>query len=120
MARMYTILVVDDEPDFLDLVAKILAEPGYTVVTAKAGYEALRILAERPIDLLIADIRMPGINGFQLAAQAKLMRPSVHVIYLTGFYSEAEETTWPRFGALLEKPVRPATLLRAIDREMTA
>lgn len=60
----------------------------YTVLTASTGYEALRVLVERWLDLLITDVVMPGISGFELARQAKLMRPHLHVIYLslgTGF-----------------------------------
>jgi CheY-like chemotaxis protein len=53
------------------------------------GYEAVRILAGRWVDLLIADIKMPGLDGFELARQAKLMRPNLYVIYLSATSSHA-------------------------------
>src|SRR5690348_4504896 len=85
MARMYTILITDDDPDVLSVMAAILRAPGYTVLTAPDGYEAIRVLADRHVDLLLTDLRMPGLDGQQLVIQAKVMRPSLHVVYMTGF-----------------------------------
>src|SRR5260221_10205670 len=62
------------------VLVAILAEPGHTVLTASNGYEALGIPVERVVDLLITDVRMPGISGFEFARQATLMRPYLHVI----------------------------------------
>jgi CheY-like chemotaxis protein len=80
MPPVYTVLVADDDPSVLEVVAKILREPGYAVLTAHDGYEAIRILADWHIDLMLADIRMPGLDGMQLALQAKVMRPYLHII----------------------------------------
>jgi len=55
-----TILVVDDEAQQRELVARILTDPDHRVLTAADGYEALRILEERPVDLLLTDVKMPG------------------------------------------------------------
>ena len=119
MARVYTILVVDDDPDLIDLVTRVLEEPSYAVVTARDGFQAIRILADRHIDLMITDIRMPGLSGFELAAQAKLMQARLHVIYISGYYAEAREGRLPAYGLLLQKPVRPDALLATIRQEMT-
>lgn len=82
--RLHTILLVDDESELRDVLVTILAEPGHTVLMASDGYEALRILVERRVDLLITDVKMPGISGFELARQAKLMRPDLHILYISG------------------------------------
>jgi PAS domain S-box-containing protein len=60
------VLAVDDEPDARDLMQRVLAEHGATVITAGSGEEALRILETVPFDVLLSDIGMPGIDGYQL------------------------------------------------------
>jgi CheY-like chemotaxis protein len=116
MMPLRTILLVDDELELRDVVAAILAEPGYTVLTATDGYEALRVLVDRVVDLLITDVKMPGISGFELARQAKLMRPHLHVIYLSGQASRVDRLG-PTYGTLVRKPVRGGDLLEMIERE---
>ena len=116
MPRVYTVLVADDDALVLDVVAKILAGPGYTVITARDGHEAIRILADRDVDLVITDIKMPGLDGIQLSIQAKAMRPDLHIIYITGF---ARPHNGLNYGLVLEKPVRAADLIRTIENEMS-
>jgi CheY-like chemotaxis protein len=117
-AAMFTILVADDDPSLLTIVAQILAEPGHIVLAASDGFEAVRILGDRHVDLMIADVRMPGLDGLQLGRQAKLMRPNLHIIFISGRPLGGEAI--PEFGILLEKPIRAATLLAAVRTEMTA
>jgi CheY-like chemotaxis protein len=117
MMPLRTILLVDDDLELRDVVVAILAEPGYTVLAASDGYEALRILVDRSVDLMITDIKMPGISGFELARQAKLMRPNLHVIYLSG-QASGPDRQGPIYGVLIRKPVRAGDLLEVIEREM--
>ena len=118
MAFKYTIMVVDDDPALLEILAKVLAEPGYVVLTAKDGYEAVRVLAERHVDLMITDVRMPGLSGFELATQAKLLRPNLHIVYMSGYYRDLREGRLPTYGVLLQKPVRSDALLNTIHHEL--
>ena len=113
---MYTILVADDDPGLLAVVARILSEPGYTVLTASDGFEAVRLLADRHVDLLIADIRMPGLDGPQLGRQAKVMRPHLHIIFISG----RPAANAPEFGTFLEKPIRARDLLAVVQHELSA
>jgi CheY-like chemotaxis protein len=117
MARSPTILVVDDDQDLRDVLVAMPTEPGYTILTASTGYEALRVLVERWVDLLLTDVEMPGISGFELARQAKLMRPKLHVIYISGRIP-GPEGNGLTYGMFLPKPIRTATLLQAVTREM--
>lgn len=114
-AGMRTILVADDDLTLLDVVARTLADPDFTVLTARDGFEAVRILADRHVDLMIADINMPGLDGLQLGLQAKVMRPNLHIIFISG---TAPARALPSFGTLLEKPIRPRELLAAVRRQL--
>lgn len=116
---MYTILVVDDDPALLELLVAVLEEPGYVVVTAGNGYEAVSVLADRHVDLMLTDIRMPGLSGLELARQAKLFRPHLHIIYMSGFYDDREGGGRHEYGVLLQKPVRPEALLATIRNEIS-
>jgi GntR family transcriptional repressor for pyruvate dehydrogenase complex len=113
----HTVLVVDDDPLVLDVVARILAVPGCTVLTARDGYEAAQTLADRNVDLMITDLKMPGLDGVELGIQAKRMRPHLHIIYITGFSDIAKRA---QHGRVLQKPVRLADLLETVKDEMLA
>ena len=115
MLTPYTILVVDDDPLVLDVVAKILGAPGCTVLTARDGAEALRTLGERSVELMITDLIMPGLDGVQLGIQAKLMHPYLHIIYITGFADIAKRA---RYGRVLQKPIRAAALIQSVKSEL--
>jgi CheY-like chemotaxis protein len=115
MTLHYTILVADDDRVLLDILGDILAEPGYTVLTAGNGYEAIRILADRHVDLMIADVDMPGLDGIELGLQAKVMRPNLHIVFISGGVLRR-----PSFGAVLQKPLRRADLLEVVAHEMAA
>jgi CheY-like chemotaxis protein len=116
MVRPYTILIADDDPILREVVTNILQEPGFLVASAADGYEAIRILADRHVDLIIADVRMPGLDGLQLCLQAKVMRPRLHVIYITGFAESAKQV---RNGRVLQKPIRAAELIRIVTLEIS-
>jgi DNA-binding response OmpR family regulator len=118
MVRLQTILVVDDESELRKIIVMTLTELGFKVLTASDGYTAIRILADRNVELLLTDIRMPGMNGYDLARQAKLMRPRLHVLYMSGYETEADRGLGSTYGHLLHKPIRPAELVREVSREM--
>ena len=84
-----TILVVEDDPVLRDLVRRMLEEEGYSVLTAGSGDEAVG-LAHRftePIHLVIADLVLPGVSGFDVADRVRSSHPERQVLYITG-YSE--------------------------------
>jgi len=115
------ILVAEDESVVRDLVMRMLSERGFGVLTADDGYEALRILSEkRPIDVLFADIVMPGMDGVQLARQAKLMRPEIKVLFATGYVQKATERNAIHVGRVLYKPLRQAEVIREVESLLAA
>ena len=108
-SRAATILVVDDDALINMNAVDMLEQLGHTAIEAYSGAEALKILAsDRPIDLLITDYAMPGMNGVELATQARQLRPGLAVVLATG-YSElpsGAQIDLPR----LNKPYQQADL----------
>ncbi|HWB48570.1 MAG TPA: PAS domain-containing protein [Stellaceae bacterium] len=105
------ILLVDDDPDVRAVAATMLREAGHTVIEAGSGGAALERLVERttPIDLLIADLAMPGMNGFELARAARQERPDLPVLFVTGFADMARSED-SRRETVLQKPFRAEEL----------
>lgn len=116
MARQFVVLVVEDETPVRNFALELLTAAGFITLAAADAYEAIRIIAERHVDLLFTDIVMPGADGFDLAAQAKLIRPNLKVLYSTGFADRAKGRYGPRYGKLLEKPIRAETLTSEIRK----
>jgi len=78
------ILVVDDEDGFRMFVNDILSDYGYDVMEASNGEDALRRVKEKVFDLLITDIKMPGMNGLELLCKVKMNYPNIEVIVISG------------------------------------
>jgi two-component system, cell cycle response regulator CpdR len=113
-----SVLVVDDDADVLDIVASVVASAGHNVVKAGNGNEALNVLDGGDLfDLMITDIIMPGLNGFNLARMARMRRPLLRILYLTGFHEEAiaMRDAGGRYGKLLLKPIAPQDLQNEVD-----
>src|SRR5262252_6280126 len=84
----YTILLTDDNLDYLQVTKRLLEREGHTVLTASAGQEALEILKRDRIDLLLLDYYMPGMTGEQVVTELRRWNPYVQVILQTGYASE--------------------------------
>lgn len=119
MAPQFTVLFAEDDTLVRDAVIELLRQHGFGVLVAQDGYEAIRLLAENAVDLLFTDVVMPGISGFELARQARLMRPSLRVLYLTGHADQAEGRGL-RYGKLLHKPLRAAEILAEVCQALSA
>jgi YesN/AraC family two-component response regulator len=90
------------------------------VFAAADAYDAVRILAEHHVDLLFTDVVMPGMDGVQLASQAKAMRPGIRVLFATGYVQRATERGAMRLGGLLYKPLRQAEVIREVAAVLVA
>jgi DNA-binding NarL/FixJ family response regulator len=113
------LLVVDDEPNLLRAVAACLKAEDYEVSTARSAHEALMQLAETVPDLIISDIRMPGMDGFKLARQLRGAPRTalVPIVFLTARDETADRIEGFRAGvdAYLTKPFEPEELIAVVN-----
>ena len=94
-----TIIIVDDEAEIREALSRHFRFLGYTVKTAGGGEEALSILAAEKADVLISDIRMPGMSGEALLKAAKREYPMLHIIMMTGYVNQESVLSCMRHGA---------------------
>lgn len=115
---MKRLLVVDDEPKLLRAVAVDLKGEGYDVATARSGAEALISVAQRLPDLIVSDIRMPGMDGYEFARRLRQNQSTalVPIVFLTAKDTTADRIEGFRTGidAYLTKPFEPDELLAVI------
>lgn len=115
MEQPINILIVDDEPKNLTVIEAILSDPSYTLMRANSAEEALMALLVEDFALLILDVRMPGMTGFELANIVKERKKTarVPIIFLTAYYNE-DGHVLEGYGSgavdYLHKPVNPAAL----------
>jgi DNA-binding NarL/FixJ family response regulator len=117
------LLIVDDEPNLLRAVAACLKAEAYDVSTARSGREALLQLAEAVPDLVVSDIRMPGMDGYQLARQLRGSPRTalVPIVFLTAKDETADRIEGFRAGidAYLTKPFEPEELIAVVNGILT-
>lgn len=86
---MKQVLIAEDEMMLRILAAESLESSGLTVFQAKDGLEAIEVLNGNPdIEILISDVKMPRMNGYELAEAALAMRPNISIIFMTGYSQE--------------------------------
>jgi CheY-like chemotaxis protein len=116
LASLPHVLVVDDEPDMLDNVARILRRGRYECVTAGSAEEAITLFQRRRPDLILTDLRMPGMDGLALLRAVRQHVPPTPVVIFTAYASEAtaQEALTAGASAFLPKPFTGAQLLEAV------
>jgi two-component system cell cycle response regulator CpdR len=116
------ILIVDDEPIVRNLLRDTLTGRGYDLAFAGNGVEALEKLEAEPFDLLLSDVVMPEMEGFELLKRAKKVFPDLRVIILTGFSREHDISDFLLYGAdeYLTKPFQVQELLAAVEQVLGA
>jgi CheY-like chemotaxis protein len=115
-----TALVVDDVADVTEMLAVVLSHAGYSVVTAASAPAALKAARERQFDVIISDIGMPEMNGYQLAREVRMLPgyETVPMVAVTGYsmFDDKERSTNAGFNAHMTKPIDPRALLDLIDQ----
>ncbi len=120
-----TILVVDDEPQIVRVVRSYLEQAGFRVVTAYNGKDALFTARHEHPDLVVLDLQLPGMDGWEFARRIRVEQPGVGIIMLTARVEEADRVVGLELGAddYVTKPFSPRELLarvRAVLRRMQA
>jgi CheY-like chemotaxis protein len=116
--RAMSVLIVDDEESVRKFVERVLREAGYTTATASDGPEAIELASTlEPLDILVTDLMMPQMTGDELARRMLMTRPSLKVLYLTGFSDRLfkEKVTLWQDEAFLEKPCSVKGLVQAVS-----
>jgi two-component system NtrC family response regulator len=110
---MNTILVVDDEPNYLVVLSELLKEEGFEIFTAESGEKGLQIARENDLDLIITDMRMPGMDGLELLKTVKSFNQDLPVIMVTAFGEVEKAVVAMKAGAYnyLAKPFSNDELL---------
>jgi two-component system response regulator PilR (NtrC family) len=120
---MSTILVVDDEPDIIEVLEIVLLDQGLDVLKAASGREALAILREKEVDVVISDIKMPDFSGVELLRESKQIAPDAIFIMVTAFASAETAIEALQHGAFdyITKPFRMEDLktvvLHALEKK---
>jgi CheY-like chemotaxis protein len=112
---MKTVLVADDEPTLLSLIADLLADEGYAVVTARDGREALDLASEEPPDLILLDVMMPRLDGRE-AFRLMRDRPDLRQVPVAMMSAGIRADQVPSGVALLSKPFDLDRLLSLVAR----
>ncbi len=112
-----TVLVVDDEPGYGDLYSRTLKSAGFEAPRASSGEEALAIISNTPPpDMVVSDIKMPGMDGLELLAKARALHPELPFLMITAFPDVRDAVSAMKTGAVdyLEKPIDLDELLAAV------
>jgi signal transduction histidine kinase len=120
--RRGAILLVEDEAALRDLVSTILSTAGHVVLAAASGKEALKLAAkQKPVDLILTDVVMPGMTGPELVARLRHGRPALQVLYMSGYDRELSDRKNPERNAdFLPKPFTPGALLAKVAEVLSA
>lgn len=107
-----TLLVVDDEDGLRHIIARNLAFEGYRVLEAADGLQALAIASREPVDLVVTDVRMPQMDGYELADRLLRINDSLPIVFISGF--DQRGIALP--GTIFPKPFSMDALVREIRR----
>ncbi len=111
------VLIVDDEANIRLTLSRTLEDIGLTAETAVDGEEALKALREKGFELVFLDLRLPGIDGFEVLRQAKALRPGLRVIVMTAYASVESAVNAMKLGAadFIQKPFTPRKIREIVQ-----
>ncbi len=118
MNKQIKILVVDDEPKICHLIEELLKLNGYQVDVSFSGTDALKMIMECNYHVLIADLKMPGIDGLELIEKAKKQNPEIRTIMITGYATVDTAVQSFRHGVddYIKKPFNIFELKEAVEK----
>jgi CheY-like chemotaxis protein len=112
------IMIVDDEPQVAEVLARSLSRQGHHTTVVHSGQEALDQLNTLPLDAMFLDVSMPGMNGLEVMAEVKRLKPALAVVVITGHATEDEVARVKELGAVdvIQKPSALKHYHQAIER----
>ena len=112
------VLLVDDEAEFVDAFAERLRLRGFNPLVANSGEQALRMVDEEQVRIMVLDLKMPGIDGLEVLRRVKKKHPETQVIILSGHGATQDEQAARNLGAFeyLRKPADIGSVLEALKR----
>ena len=115
-----TILIADDSAAIREVLSELLRQRGYQTIAVTNGAEALQALESKPVDLVLTDVRMPGMGGLNLLEKVQMRMPDIPVVLLTAWPSVEVTVQALRLGArdFLTKPTSSRELLRVVESQM--
>jgi CheY-like chemotaxis protein len=122
MNEQRKVLVVDDDPVVGESFNRVLSRKGYAVITAANGDEALAKMQAERYDLVFTDLRMPGMDGLEVAEQVKARQPWTPVVIVTGYGSKPSEERARALGVseFLNKPLSPEMIEDSAAKALAA
>jgi len=122
MSALKKILVVDDDPVIGKSFDRVLSGKGYAVINAESGEAAIDKLATEDYDLVVADIRMPGMSGLEVAERVRAKQPWMPVVIVTGYGSDESEARAKAAGVteFLRKPLSPEMIETSVGAAVAA
>ncbi len=114
------VLVVDDEPDILRICDRILTAEGFSVTTVSTGFEAVQLAGGEQFDLLLTDIKMPGMDGLDVAQAARTVNPHLVCVTMTGYSTMDTAIEALKLGIeeFIIKPFTPQDLISSVSRAL--
>ena len=111
-----TILIVDDEESVRILLRRILERAGYTVLEAEDGHQGVQVYKANveSIDVLLLDLTMPAMSGYDMLAEIQIVDPDVRAIVVTGYHPEEERLVG--VAEVIRKPIQFSIICDAIER----
>ncbi|MCA9710434.1 MAG: sigma-54-dependent Fis family transcriptional regulator, partial [Myxococcales bacterium] len=117
---MPTVLVVDDEASIVEALGKVLRKEGLSVITAGNGKAALEVVRRQPVDVMITDLRMPGMGGDDLLKAVKAITPEIEVIVMTAYGTVETAVEAMKRGAydFISKPLKRASVIATVTKAL--
>ncbi|MCX8012222.1 MAG: response regulator [Desulfobacterota bacterium] len=114
---MTKVLIIDDERPIRETLDMLLREKGYEVLTSESGEKGLALIQKNPLDIVILDLRLPGMNGIEVMREIRKIFPKIIIILITAYHNEdvyAEAENFGIYGYLL-KPINIGELETLIE-----
>jgi len=115
------VLIIEDEPEVQAVLADMLREAGYVVTVAKDGSNGLDRCEEEPIDIVLSDISMPGLSGWEVAARVRARFPTIPIGFVTGWGDQLDPERLAGTGVsfVIAKPFQTLDVLRHVAQALT-